>query len=144
MPGDVATGNVEGADQRRAHRAGTLALGAVHPDIGDEGVTVAEHLRQPHLLPVLGNEHIILWNLAARRQSAPLRGDAFDMTAQLDLFGEQRGACGAILRAVVRVRLAGCSGELGRGRERFIMRHLALLCRRGRVRRTAPAGRRAP
>ena len=111
---DVGRGNVERADERGAHRAGPLALGPVHPEIGEQRVVPAEQVDEADLVALLVEEAIILRD-RTRRQRAALRGDALDLAAQLDLLGEQGGARLAIVRALARP--AGGAG-FGQFRER--------------------------
>ena len=83
-----------------AHRARTRALRPEHVAVDAEGLLVAE---QPGEIgrAVFAFEAVVADHRAARRQRAPLGGDALDMTTQFDLLGEQRGAGGAILGAFI-------------------------------------------
>ena len=105
---------VPGVEQGRAHRTGPLALRAEHVVVDHERVVLAEHLGKTDCAAILGSEGIVLRDLAAGRERAPLFRDALGVAAQLDLFGEQGHACLAVVGAVVREGPFGLGGELRR------------------------------
>ena len=80
---------VQRTEQVGAHRAGPLALGSVHPEIGDQRLLVAEQVAEADLRAVHILEAIILLDGRARRQLSPLLGDAVDMPLQFDLLRQQ-------------------------------------------------------
>src|SRR3546814_5182216 len=98
---DIGRGRVERADERRAHRAGPLTLGAVHPEIGEQRVVAAEQVVEAEVAP-LGVEETIVFRLGPRWQRAAVLGDALDMAAQFYLLGKQIGARAAIVGALAR------------------------------------------
>src|SRR5690606_17508762 len=55
---DVGCGDVERADERSAHRAGPLALGAEHPEIGKQRVVRAEQVDQPEFAALIVKETV--------------------------------------------------------------------------------------
>ena len=121
---DVAHGNVEGAQERGAHRAGSLALRPEHPEIGDESVVPPEQGREGDRPPLLVAKLVIPSDLAARRQRPALRRHMLDVAPELDLLGEQSGAGGAIFGAVVGI---GPADSGGHGWGGFELRHWMLL-----------------
>src|SRR3546814_5048727 len=86
---DVCSSDLERADERRAHRAGPLTLGAVHPEIGEQRVVAAEQVVEAEVAP-LGVEETIVFRLGPRWQRAAVLGDALDMAAQFYLLGKDR------------------------------------------------------
>ena len=66
---DVGRRDVERADERGAHRAGPLALGPEHPEIGEERVVPAEQVDEADIVALLVEEAIILRDAA--RAAAP-------------------------------------------------------------------------
>ena len=111
---DVGRIALPGAQEIGAHRTGPLALRPEHVAVDRERLLVAE---QPGEIgrAVLALETVVADHRAAGRQRPPLGGDALDMTAQLDLLGEQRGAGGAILGAFVGDSHRVDAGEFGGG-----------------------------
>ena len=109
---DVACFAIPRAHQRRAHRAGAIALRPVHVAVEDERLLVAEQVGEADLA-VLALEAVVAGDLAARRQLAALLGHPFDLPAKLDLLGQQR-----IARLPVVVALIGKMGLLP-GRQLF-------------------------
>jgi len=137
---EVAQRNVDGAEERGAHRTRPLALGAEHPEVGDERVVPAEQVGEADRPAFLVEKRVVAGR-AAGRQRAPHRRDPLEVPAQLDLLGEQRGAGGAVLGAVVRIGLAGLGGELVGRLQCF---HRAPLSVERRRQIAAPADRSAP
>src|SRR6185437_15457040 len=90
---------VDRAQPIGAHRAGALALRAVHPEIGDQRVMPAEQVLETDLGAVGVPEAVVLCDDRAGRQGAPLRREPRHVAAELDLLGEQRFASLAIVSA---------------------------------------------
>src|SRR5665213_3280995 len=97
---DIRRLAVPGRQQRRAHRTRPLALRAEHVAVDDKGILGSEQIGKRRR-SALALEGIILFDLAARRQPAPLLRDALDMAAKLDLLGQQRLPGAAIFGALV-------------------------------------------
>src|SRR5258706_12319594 len=105
---------VPGRQQRRAHRTWALTLRAIHIVVDDERILVAEQVGKRRW-PRFALESIILLDLAARRQRPALLGDALDVTAKLDLLGQQRFAGAAVFGALVGKADATGPREFGGG-----------------------------
>src|SRR5690606_8611136 len=88
---DVRHGAVERADERGAHRAWALALGAEHPEVGEQRVVRSEQVREAELSALIVEEAIVPRDRSGRQSAAPL-GDTLDLPAQRDLLGEEGGA----------------------------------------------------
>ena len=106
---DVGCIALPGAEGVGAHRARARALRPEHVAVDHQRLLVAEEAGEVGRA-VLALEAIVADDRAARRQRPALRRDALDVTAQLDLLGEQRRAGGAILGAFV-----GYSHRVGAG-----------------------------
>jgi hypothetical protein len=74
----------------------------------------SEQVREADRRALLVAKLVILLDLAPRRQSPPLRRDALDVAAKLDLLGEEGGSGGPVFGAVVGIGLArSCSERFG-------------------------------
>jgi hypothetical protein len=93
---------VEPVEEVRAAGTGPLTLRPEHEAVDRERVLVAEQLGELAPLPASRFEQIVLRDLAAMRQSAPLGRDPFDLAAQLHLRGQE-----GISRLAIGGRLVG-------------------------------------
>jgi hypothetical protein len=107
---DVVGVAVHAAQERGAHGARALALGAVHPVVDEQRVLIAKERLEADGIGTshaasFTDELIVALHLAARRQGATLGGDARDMAVELDLL-DQQGLAGLAVFGTL-VRLAG-------------------------------------
>src|SRR5262249_41537577 len=112
----VDGGAVPRGQKRGTHGAWRFALRAVHHAVDQQGLLVAEELREV-CRAGLGDKLEVFENFSTGRQSTTLRRNALDLAAQLDLIDKKSIAGRAIAGAFIGKMSCICSGKLLRGDE---------------------------
>jgi hypothetical protein len=89
-------------------------LRAEHVAVDHKRLLIAEQIGKPDIA-AFAFEQVILTYLAARRLASAHFGHSLDMTAKLDLLGEQRLAGAPIFRAFIGITNLAGARQLGGG-----------------------------